>query len=91
MEYHYDNLYDRLNLMTLHAMSHNIYALFLLNVFSGTKHFPSFLDIESLRIPTQSIRVFNMFACSSSHCPSSRRVSISNSVPKFTDFLGTFV
>jgi hypothetical protein len=91
MKYHYDNLYDTLNLITLHKKSHNINVLFLLNVFSGAKHVSPVLDIGGFRIPTRNIRGFNMFAYSSNHCPSSRRVSISNSVSKFTDVLGTFV
>jgi hypothetical protein len=37
MRYHYDNVLDRLNLLTLHA-------LFLINVFNGTKFCPSVLE-----------------------------------------------
>jgi hypothetical protein len=49
-------------------------ALFLINVFCGTKQWPSVLATVSIRVPTWSIRNFNTFSCSFSHCPSVRCV-----------------
>jgi hypothetical protein len=40
MEYHYDNLLERLNLLTLHNRYHHFDALFLINIFNGTKYYP---------------------------------------------------
>jgi hypothetical protein len=36
MEYHYDNILEKLNLQTLHISRRHVDALFLINVFSGT-------------------------------------------------------
>jgi hypothetical protein len=41
MEYHYDNLAEKLNLLTLHIRHHHVDALFLTNIFSGAKCCPS--------------------------------------------------
>jgi hypothetical protein len=89
MEYHYDNLLERLNLLTLHNRRRHFDALFLVNVFCGTKCCPSVLETVGLRIPSRNIRDFNMFTCSSSHCASA--VSVANAVRKLTDILGTLV
>jgi hypothetical protein len=70
VKYHYGNLSERLNLLTLHKRRRHFDALFLINVFSGTKCCPSLLETDGLRIPTRNICNFDMFTCSSSHCPS---------------------
>jgi hypothetical protein len=80
MEYHYDNLLERLNLLTLYKRRRHFDTLFLINVFIGTKCCPYVLEIVGLRVHTRNIRNFNMFTCSSSHCPSARRVSTSGTV-----------
>jgi hypothetical protein len=41
VEYHYDNILEKLNLQTLHISRRHFNALFLINAFSGTKHCPS--------------------------------------------------
>jgi hypothetical protein len=46
MEYHYDNLLERLH---LHYIFHNFDGLFLINVFNGTKCCPSALETVGLR------------------------------------------
>jgi hypothetical protein len=91
MEYYCYNLLEILNLLTLHNMCRHFDALFLINVFNGNKHCPSVLEAISIFILAWSIRNFNMFACSSSHCPSARCVSIANLVCKHTDFLGSLI
>jgi hypothetical protein len=85
VEYHYDNILERLNLGTLHIRRRHFNALFLINAFSGTKHCPSVLETVSIRVPTRNIRNFTMFSCSFSHYPSARCVSAANSVCKSTD------
>jgi hypothetical protein len=50
MKYHYDNLLERLNLLTLHNRRRQFDALFLINVFSGTKCCPSVLEIVSFEL-----------------------------------------
>jgi hypothetical protein len=57
----------------------------LQNVFSGTKYCPSVLSTVGLWVPTWNIRNVNMLTCSSSHCPSARCVSTTNTVCKPTD------
>jgi hypothetical protein len=42
-------------------------------------------DIIIIRVPTANIRNFTMFTCSSSHCPSSRYVSVANAICELTD------
>jgi hypothetical protein len=60
-------------------------AMFLINVFSGTKQCLSVLETVGIRVPTRNIRNFNTLSCSLSHCPSARCVSAANAVCKYTD------
>jgi hypothetical protein len=83
--YHYNNILDKLNLQTLHVRRRHIDALFLINVFRGTKFCPSVLQAVGLRAPTRMIRNVSTFSCSSSHCPTARCVLAANSVCKFVD------
>jgi hypothetical protein len=55
-------------------------ALFLINVFIGTKCYPFALETVSVRVSTRNIRNFTVFTCSSSHCPSARCVTAANAV-----------
>jgi hypothetical protein len=80
VEYHYDNVLGKLNLQTLHIRRRHFDAVFLINVFSGTKQCPSVLETVGIRVPTRNIRNFNTFSCSLSHCPSARCVSAANAV-----------
>jgi hypothetical protein len=85
MEYHYDIILEKLNLLTLHIRRHHIDALFLINAFYGTKNCPSVLETVGLRIPTRNIRNFTTFSCPFSHCLSARCVSAANAVCKSID------
>jgi hypothetical protein len=85
VEYHYDSILEKLNLQTLHIRHCHFDALFLINVFSSTKYYPSVLETVSIHVPTQNIHNFAMFSCSFSHCPSARYVSAANAVCKSTD------
>jgi hypothetical protein len=73
------------NLQTLHIRRRHFDAVFLINVFSGTKQCQSVLETVGIRVPTRNIRNFNTFSCSLSHCPSARCVSAANAVCKYTD------
>jgi hypothetical protein len=53
MEYHYDNLLELFNLLTLHNRRRHFGALFLVNVFGGTKFWPSVLETVGRRVPTR--------------------------------------
>jgi hypothetical protein len=55
VEYHYDNILEKLNLQTLHIRRRHFDALFLINVLSGTKYCPSVLETVGIRIPTRNI------------------------------------
>jgi hypothetical protein len=89
MQYHYDNLLETLNLLTLHNRCCHFDALFLINVFSGTKCCPPVLKIFGLRVPNRNVHNFNMFTCSSTHCPLAWCVSATNAICKLIDILGT--
>jgi hypothetical protein len=84
-EYHYNNLLEKLNFLTLHKRRRHSDALFLINVFSGAKCCSSVLETVGIRVPTRNIRNFTPFCCSPSHCPSARCVSAANAVCKCTD------
>jgi hypothetical protein len=85
VEYHYDNILEKLHLQTLHIRRRHFDALSLINAFSGTKYCPSLLETVGIRVTTRNIRNFTMFSCSFSHCRSARCVSTSNAVCKSTD------
>jgi hypothetical protein len=85
VEYHYSNILEKFNLLTLRIRRHHFDALFLINIFSGAKCCPSDLETVGIRVPTRYIRNFTMFSFSSSHCPSARCVSAANAVCKATD------
>jgi hypothetical protein len=80
--YQYDNLLEILNLLTLHNRRRHFDALFLMNVFIGTKYFLSALKTLSIRVPARNIRNFTLFTCSSNHYSSARCVSAANAVWK---------
>jgi hypothetical protein len=50
VEYHYDNISEKLNLHTLHIRRRHFGALFLINVFCGTKYCPSVLKTVGIRV-----------------------------------------
>jgi hypothetical protein len=85
VEYHYDNIFEKLNLQTLHIRRRHFDALFLINDFSGTKHFPSVLETVGIRVPTRNMGNFNTFSCSFSHSPLARCLSAAIAVCKSTD------
>jgi hypothetical protein len=70
VEYRYGTILEKLSFQTLHIRRRHFDALFLTNVSTGTKHFPSVLETVGIHVPPRSIRNFTKFSCSSSHCPS---------------------
>jgi hypothetical protein len=90
VEYHYDNILEKLNLQTLHIRRRHFDALFLINAFSGTKYCSSVLETVGIRVPTRSIRNFTAFSCSFSHCPSAKCVSAHNAVCKSIDIFSNY-
>jgi hypothetical protein len=55
VEYHYDIILEKLNLQTLHIRRRHFDALFLINVFCGTKYCPPGLETVGIRVPTRNI------------------------------------
>jgi hypothetical protein len=87
VECYYDNILEEINLQTLHIRRRHFDALFLINVFGGTKYCTPVLETVGLRVPTRNVRNFTTFICSSSHCPSAKCVSAENAVCKSTNIL----
>jgi hypothetical protein len=80
--YSYANALQVLNLCTLHDRRHQLDAIFVINVFLGSKSCPSTMDIIiGFRVPTRNLRDFPLFHVSSSYtnCPSSMCATAANS------------
>jgi hypothetical protein len=89
MQYHCSNILEGFNLLTLQIRLRRFDAFFLINVFNGIKCCSFVLETVGLLAPIRNIRNFNMFTCSSSHCPSARCVSTANAVCKSADIFST--
>jgi hypothetical protein len=85
--YCYSLALEELKLQTLRMMRHRLDALFLTQVYSGSKFCPSVLEIVGLRVPARYIRDFALFnVCSSNkNCPSARCASAANVVCQDVD------
>jgi hypothetical protein len=81
----------KLKLHTLRTRRDRLDALFLLQVYFGSKFCPSVLEIVGLRVPARYIRDFALFnVCSSTkNCPSARCAAAANAVCKEVDVFGT--
>jgi hypothetical protein len=73
---------SELNLHTLRMRRHRLDAVFLTQVYSGSKFCPSILETVGLRVPLRRIRDFALFSVCSSckNCPSARCASAANAV-----------
>jgi hypothetical protein len=91
VDYSYDLALDQLKLHTLHKRSYHLDALFLTQVYRGSKFCPSVLETVGLRVPIRYIRDFSMFSVCSSrkNCPSARCASAANVVCRDVDIFGT--
>jgi hypothetical protein len=91
VDYSYDLALEQLKLHTLHKRRYHLDALFLTQVYRGSKFCPSVLETVGLRILVRYIRDFSMFSvCSSSkNCPSARCASAANVVCRDVDIFGT--
>jgi hypothetical protein len=80
--YSYANALQVLSLRTLHDRRHQLDAIFVINVLSGSKSCPSTMDIIGLRVSTRNLRDFSLLHVSSfyKNCPSGRCVTAANSI-----------
>jgi hypothetical protein len=87
VNYSYDSALKQLNLHTLQKRRHHAVALFLTEVYRGSIHCPSALEIVGLRVPVRYIRDFPMFSVSSAskNCPSARCASAADVVCRDVD------
>jgi hypothetical protein len=60
VEYHCDNILEKLNLQTLHIRHHHYDPLFLINVFSSIKCCPSVLETVGICVPTQNTQFYHI-------------------------------
>jgi hypothetical protein len=90
-DYGYDLALEQLKLYTLRKRRYHLGAIFLTQVYRGSKYCPSVLETVGLRVPVRYIRDFSMFSvCSSSkNCPFARCASAANVVCTDVDIFGT--
>jgi hypothetical protein len=63
VHYTYSNALEHLKLHTLHERRDHLNALFLIQVYLGSKFCPSVLETVGLRVPTRHLRDFPLFYC----------------------------
>jgi hypothetical protein len=82
LPYSYTNVLNYLKFHTLSDLRCHLDALFLLNVFSGSKFCPTLLETVSLRVSHQNFRDFKLFHVDFScrNCPSARCTSATNGI-----------
>jgi hypothetical protein len=90
VHYSYALALEQLKLHTLHKRGYHLDALFLIQVYCGSK-FCLVLEIVGLRVPAQYIRDFSMLnVCSfSKNCPYARCASAASVVCRNIDVFGT--
>jgi hypothetical protein len=73
---------QKLNLHNLRMRRHRLDAVFLTQIYSGSKFCPSVLETVGLRVPPRRIRDFALFSVCSSckNCPSARCASAADAV-----------
>jgi hypothetical protein len=69
----------------MHTRRRHLDTLFLINVSSGAKYYPSLRETIDLCVPNWNLHNFTMFSCSSIHCPLSTCVSAAPVISKSTD------
>ncbi|PNF32147.1 hypothetical protein B7P43_G02842 [Cryptotermes secundus] len=90
VHYNYSLALEELKLHTLCTRRHRLDALFLIQVYFGSKFCPSALEIVGLRVPARYIRDFALFnVCSLfKNCPSARCAAAANVVCRDVDVFG---
>ncbi|PNF20040.1 hypothetical protein B7P43_G05817 [Cryptotermes secundus] len=90
VHYNYSLALEELKLHTLCTRRHRLDALFLIQVYFGSKFCPSALEIVGLRVPARYIRDFALFnVCSLfTNCPSARCAAAANVVCRDVDVFG---
>jgi hypothetical protein len=87
--YCYPLALEEVKLRTLLMRRHRLDALFLIQVYLGSKFWPSVLEIAGLPVPARHIRLCMFNVCSScKNCPSSRCASAANVVCRDADIFG---
>jgi hypothetical protein len=90
VDYGYDLTLEQLKLHTLRKRRYHLDALFLTQVYRGSKFCPSVLETVGLRVPVQSVRDFSMFSvCSYSKNCRAACTSAANVVCRDVDIFGT--
>jgi hypothetical protein len=86
--YTYANALEYLKLQTLRKRRYHLDALFLIQVYLGSKFCPSVLKTVGLCVPTRHLRDFPLFyACPAfKNCPSARCASAANVCRDFDIF-----
>jgi hypothetical protein len=54
--HYHDTILNKLNLQTLHIRRRHFDALFLRNIFTGTKYWPIDLETVGIRVPARNTR-----------------------------------
>jgi hypothetical protein len=82
VQYTYSNAPEHLKLLSLRKRRDHNDALFLIQVYLGSKFCPSVLETVGLRVPTRHLRDFSLFyVCPTiKNCPSARCASAANDV-----------
>jgi hypothetical protein len=90
-DYIYALALEQLKLHTLQRRGHHPDALFLTQVYRGSKFCPSVLETVGPRVPALYSRDFSMlnFCSSSKSCPPARGASAANVVCRDIDVFGT--
>jgi hypothetical protein len=85
--YCYSFVLEELKLLTRRVRRHRLDAFFLTQVYSGSKFYPSVLEIAGLRVPAGYSRNVSLFSSSSSckHSPSARFASAANDICRDAD------
>jgi hypothetical protein len=82
VHYIYSNALEYLKLHTLRKRRYHLDALFLIQVYLGSKFCPSVLETVGLRVPTRHLKDFPLFCVCPAirNCPSARCASVANVV-----------
>jgi hypothetical protein len=82
LPYSYANLVNHLKFRTLGDRCCHLDALFLLNVYNGSKFCPILLETVGLRVPNRNFRDFKLFHVNLNlrNCPSARCTSAANAI-----------
>jgi hypothetical protein len=86
LPYSYANVLNYLKFHTLSDRRCHLDALFLLNIYSGSKFCPTLLETVGLRVQNRNVRDFKLFLVDLNrrNCPSARCTSAANAISRHT-------